>query len=564
VFVPELVNVGTVAGDGTGDKGQVPFDKVNTNFVSVAANLATLYQSNILNFGADPTGATPSDAAFVAAFANATATGLGFIYCPAGVYVTQNPLTPPSGVIIVGDSITCEYYPASAFNTLPVTVIWRQAAGGALPGNTGPIFILNTATGLQGLYLKYDYLGGSATGVVQLGTTNAAGATTSSYNVHLDNVEFHGPAIAAGVLVDTTATAIYFWPGSVANTVQRYANKFTNIVAANFVNGAVLGENCNANNFLNINFRSVYNHYVLSGGAGGICTENNFSGLISFNVGALPTAATFVFTLSNGASNNVFNGYSTECNGSAFSIAAGCTGNVFLGQENEVYPSVVPPGNFHSAWAPPGNRDQLQAMIVPTVAAPLNYTTGQGVKLSRAQSVGGTLPQLNGNGTLVAANVNSKVFLRFSSLMSAPQGTSFLCDLNVALGAPGGGYGISIVQVKFWLRITNNTALPASLSVITVNQKPAGGGTNYVAGLKFLTGVAAALPYGLAIVGGNVGAVSANLLWVDFNMSVFTYSTNAVNLAGLEQVTWGCVAASANDVTDAIDLLTVADTAFTA
>src|ERR1700747_122850 len=31
----QIVNVGSVAGDGTGDKGQVPFNKTNANFIEL-------------------------------------------------------------------------------------------------------------------------------------------------------------------------------------------------------------------------------------------------------------------------------------------------------------------------------------------------------------------------------------------------------------------------------------------------------------------------------------------------------------------------------------------------
>jgi hypothetical protein len=85
----QTINVGSVAGDGTGDRGQVPFTKVNTNF-------ALLFAINILNFaGVDPTGATDSTAAFV----SAGATGK-LIYCPAGVYKVTDSIAITGGGII--------------------------------------------------------------------------------------------------------------------------------------------------------------------------------------------------------------------------------------------------------------------------------------------------------------------------------------------------------------------------------------------------------------------------------------------------------------------------------
>jgi hypothetical protein len=67
------------------------------------------------------------------------------------------------------------------------------------------------------------------------------------------------------------------------------------------------------------------------------------------------------------------------------------------------------------------------------------------------------------------------------------------------------------------------------------------------------------LGFGLAVVGGN-GSGSASNLIVDLEILAATFSTNAVAMALYNSITWGTAAATANDVTDAIDLLTVADT----
>jgi hypothetical protein len=197
-------------------------------------------------------------------------------------------------------------------------------------------------------------------------------------------------------------------------------------------------------------------------------------------------------------------------------------------------------------------------MIVPAVAAPQNYTNGAGNLVRLAQVVGGSLPQLAGSGTLVASNVNSRVFARFnSSVFTKASRTGFFARLRVALNAPGGSVGDGFVSVDFWYRVTDNATNAAQLSVISVFSKPA---SNYIAGLKFLTGVSSGLGFGLAVVGGNVGAVTSTRLLVDLEILAFTHDVNAINMNNLSSVTWNCVAATANDVTDSIDLLTVADT----
>jgi hypothetical protein len=166
---------------------------------------------------------------------------------------------------------------------------------------------------------------------------------------------------------------------------------------------------------------------------------------------------------------------------------------------------------------------------------------------------------LNGTGALVAANASSRVFARFSdNVYTKALRIGFFATLRVALNAPGGGVGDGFVEVDFWYRVTDNATNAAQLSVISVNSRPA---TNFISGLKFLTGVSGNLGFGLAIVGGNFGAFSSTRLLVDLEITAFTHGQNTITMANLASATWNCVAATANDVTDAIDLLTVADTA---
>jgi hypothetical protein len=48
----QVIGVGTVAGDGTGDKGQVPFQKVNANFADLYAQVTAL-QTGVVYYGTD-------------------------------------------------------------------------------------------------------------------------------------------------------------------------------------------------------------------------------------------------------------------------------------------------------------------------------------------------------------------------------------------------------------------------------------------------------------------------------------------------------------------------------
>lgn len=99
----QIINVGVVAGDGTGDKGQVPFSKVNANFAQLYAQTFNA----VANFGADPTGVLDSTAAIQAAIVAARVAG-GTVYLPQGTYKTSSTLAVgdfSTGVYIQGAGV---------------------------------------------------------------------------------------------------------------------------------------------------------------------------------------------------------------------------------------------------------------------------------------------------------------------------------------------------------------------------------------------------------------------------------------------------------------------------
>jgi hypothetical protein len=467
-----------------------------------------------------------------------------------GTSIINGTLTIPAGVTLRGFSVASEYFPTGPGSTTVGSQLYKPNA----TGSTGPIVILQSSSGLADCYLRHAKIGGATTGIVQVGLTG----NNSVYNSNISNVCLYGDA-TTDLTGATTCYGIFYPDGSTPLNYQRYFNRANNFYITNCDVGIRLGANCNGNTFTSFVTRQIYQHILLDGVASNQQTvENTFTGFHSSNIGILPTSPTTVFVLKNYAIYNSLTGYSTECNGAAFSIDATSTLNTFVGNENETTLSVVPPGNVHSLWAQPANRSQVSQMIIPTVAAPQNYTFGAGNRVRFAQVVGGSLPQLAGTGALVAANANSRVFARFnSSVYTKALRTGFFATLRVALNAPGGLVGDGFVEVDFWYRVTDNSSATAQLSVISVSSRPA---SNYIAGLKFLTGVASGSGFGLAIVGGNYLAVAATRLLVDFEITAFTHDTNSITMANLASVTWNCTAATANDVTDAIDLLTVADT----
>ena len=225
--------------------------------------------------------------AFAAAEAAAYLGGFGKIYAPAGQYLFQGTVTLRSGVVLGGDGAGgSEYFPGSTFNTTQVTLLRKTSTGAS-----GPMFIIQTSSQVKGVYLKYELIGGCATGVIQVGTTaHATPFVDGVFNAELEDVSFYGPAIASAALVDSTCTAIYFYDGNVGSAVQRYGNRVRGARITNFYTAVRLGDNCNQNNFSSMVIRQCYQHYVLDGGtAENTCLENSFTGLSSFNQGQLPT-----------------------------------------------------------------------------------------------------------------------------------------------------------------------------------------------------------------------------------------------------------------------------------
>jgi hypothetical protein len=277
---------------------------------------------------------------------------------------------------------------------------------------------------------------------------------------------------------------------------------------------------------------------------------------------ATATAAVcVVFSLQNGSVNNSFAGYATECNGTAFYIdASSSAGNTFLGYENESQSlSFVPSGCFHALWAQPVNRSQYSSILLPSVAvAPQGFYNGQGNAMQFFQMVTGTLPNLNSSlATLVASDSSSKSIVQFpASQYTKLLMPNFRCKLTVYLAAPGGGVGESIALVEFLYLLTNITNKAGQLSVLSVSNKGP-----YIKGLYFISGKTGGTGMRVAIVCGLLGAVTAPHLAVKIDMEVLTYTTNVVPMAQFAQLAFVSTACTANDVTDAISLLTVADTA---
>ena len=522
------------------------------------------------------------------------------------------------------------------FATVPVTQFWKKTGDTA-----GAIFIMQTSDQIKGAQIRYDLVGGSANGILQVGTSAHVATTDSTYNVRFNDVAIYGPAINtvnpnSQFLQDGTCCALKFMDGSSSNNppVQRYSCRVSGLSVENCYFGIKAGDNCNQMTCIDVSMHQVYQHIWLNGGSDSVCIENTFTGINFWNSGALPTVditfagnptgtseaitvpwalqtgeygvlfsdgevrlvtltngattatwavaltgtpttaavacQTIVFTLQNGAVDNLFQGIS-ECNGifsyiDASSNVAGSP-NIFVGKWNEsVALSSVGSNNIDINYAQPVNASGGSQLLVPLPnsggpPSAANITFGQGNIVHQSVALGGSLPELNSStGDLAAADASSRVFARFNATAFAKAiKPGMVAKLTVKMAGTGGGVQDSIAEVEFWYRVTDNTTAAAQFSVISVNQRPASG--SYIAGLYFLTGVAAGLGFGLAIVGGiELSTLKTPQLLVDIEIKGSTFGVNAVAMADFAQITWNCVAATANDVTDAISLLTVADT----
>lgn len=491
--------------------------------------------------------------AYQSALSAAYAAGVGAVEMMDGVNRIDGTLSIPSGVTLYGMDSASEYYFGSPYGTVAGAKLYKTSAN----GSAGPIIELSTSSAIRGMYLHHDKLNGATTGIVRMGSVGTANVC---YNAKVTDVRMYG-RVTTDVSGGTTCYGIYFPPSTTPK--QRYFNHFTGLHITNCDVAVRLNDQSNGNNFYGINTRQCYYHYQLVGGGSGSnqCVDNSFTGLCCDNIGVLPTTASFVFVLAQNCFFNSFTGYRTECNGSAFSIDSTCTNNNFVGIENETTASIVPVGNYHSRFVQQTNRDGLaQMLLIDPTRTTDSYLQGKGNRVELYKAVTGTLPNLNINaGTMTAADASCKKIITFDSTVYAKaQRPAFKCILTVFLNAPGGGVGEAIRSVEFWYRPTDNTTNAASFSVIRTDSRPAA--ASFISGLYFLTGVAAGSGFGIALVGGNLGAVAATHINVHLDVKVTTHDTNAVTMASYANFTFATAACTANDVTDSISLAAVADT----
>ena len=539
---------------GTLNADQVIYDPAGAGAVATTVQAKLRETVSVKDFGAVVNGVTNDTVAIQAALDS----GASSVILGNGTSVVNGTLTIPAGVTLQGSSVVSEYFPGGPGSANIGSTLLKPSTG-----TNGPIVILQSSSGLSSCYLKHLKTGGATTGIIQVGLTGA----NSVYNTHITNVNLYGD-LTADITGATTCYGIFYPDGQVTpNTYQRYFNRTSDFYISHCDVAIRLGANCNANNFTGFITRQCYQHILIDGIASNQqSVENTFTGFTCANIGTLPTTATTVFNLKNYALFNVFSGYATEANGAAFSIDSTSNYNIFNGNQNETTASFVPPGgiagpsagSLTSIYAAPQSIEQFSNMMLPGLATGAKYDLGLiGSKQSMIQkiSLGDGLPTLDGAGTLVAGASSSRSIIQLNStvFIKAAQ-PNFRGRLT--LWVSGVGTATHMCSVDFGYIVSNTGTSAGLFEVYDVNLTPSA--SNFISGLYFISGATGATQMKIAMVGGNLSAAQAGSVVASLDLDVFAPIGYARDT--YFQHTFTSTTVTANDVTNAVSMLTVAET----
>jgi len=490
-----------------------------------------------LDYGADNTGVADSTSAIQTALNQNN-----IVYLPAGKYRIDGTLTMPIGGVLHGETNTGDYYPSHPGKD--GTLLFKDSASLA-----GSIIIMRECSGIHHLQFDHQKVNGATNGIIGMHPTE-----TVTY-ASMDNIYIMGHRTT-----DTTGATSCFgikFDGSTTTARVQFANRVSNYHITNCDIGVFLGGLANVNVFTNGITRECHVHYELKGNSSHGCIENVFSGLTCYTIVTMSPLA-ICFKLTQYAAYNTFIGYTTEAYGYEFSEGAtGISNNIFLGASNE-----------NASWTSQANLRYMQPENVSNFAK--YYLTskttndrnvvGTGASYFEQFFVSGTMPEANNNaGTFVAADADSKVIFRFNDTFKFLNFKSFGARLKVYVyGNSGSGMHVADVTFKYLVADSATPPYAAKLCVNQVFNNPTSG---QITGLYFITGKTAAEPMGIGITCGNFGAFPVVNIRCVLEYEVFDYATDSdffYNYVGLSSKT--TAAATANDVTDSISLLTVAQT----
>ena len=490
-----------------------------------------------LDYGADNTGVADATSAIQTALNQNK-----IVFLPAGKYRINGTLDIPVGVVMYGETNTGDYYPSHPGQD--GTLLFKDSSSSA-----GCIVRLKECTGIHHLQFDHQKVGGATTGII--GMDPLATTTYAS----MDNIYIMGHR-TTDTTGATSCIGIKF-DGSATTARVQFANRVSNYHITNCDIGVFLGGLANVNVFTNGITRECHVHYELKGNATHGCIENVFSGLSCYTIVTMSPLA-ICFKLTQYAAYNTFVGYTTEAYGYEFSEGAtGISNNIFLGASNE-----------NASWTSQANLRYMQPENVNNYAK--YYLTskttndrnvvGTGATYFEQFFIDGTMPEANLNaGTFTAANANCKVIFRFNSTFTFLNFKSFGARLKVYVyGNSGSGMHVADVTFKYLVADSATPPYAAKLCVNQVFNNPTSG---QITGLYFISGKTGNVTQGIGITCGNFGAFPVVNIRCVLEYEVFDYATDSDffdNYVGLKTKT--TAAATADDVTDAISLLTVAQT----
>lgn len=512
-------------------------------FVAAGSGVTRTIQSKLrdvvsaLDYGADNTGVADSTNAIQLALNENN-----IVFLPAGRYRINGTLNIPLGGVMHGETNTGDYFPGHPGKD--GTLLFKDSASSA-----GPIVRLKECSGIHHLQFDHQKINGGTDGII--GMDPVATTTYAS----MDNIYIMGHR-TTDTTGATSCIGIKF-DGSATTARVQFANRVSNYHITNCDIGVFLGGLANVNVFTNGITRECHVHYELKGNATHGCIENVFSGLTCYTIVTMSPLA-ICFKLTQYAAYNVFVGYTTEAYGYEFSEGVtGISNNLFLGQSNE-----------NASWTSQANLRYMQPENVSNFAKYFlaSKTTndrnvvGTGATYFEQFFIDGTMPEANNNaGTFQASDPDSKVIFRFNSTFTFLNFKSFGARLKVYVyGNSGSGMHVADVTFKYLVADSATPPYAAKLCVDQVFNNPSGG---QITGLYFITGKTGGVPMGIGLVCGNFGAFQVVNIRCVLEYEVFDYATDSdffTNYVGLSSKT--TFAATANDVTDAIDLLTVGET----
>ncbi len=504
---------------------------------------------NVLWFGADKTGTTDTTGLFQAAIDKAYSAGINAVYVPAGLYRVDGTIFMKAGGQLYGFNFSSEYYPSSPYLEKNSTTLLKPAGG-----VNGPIVEHATGAAISGLYLQHLKIGGATTGIVRMGVTSNTG---DLYNAVVQDCQIFGHAIEGGVYTAANCHGIYSPESTIAPTHQRYFCRITNVYVTNCDRGLSLGGQSNGWSITNIVTRQTYRPIYLDGGASEVA-DTLITGLHAQAIGVLPTAVTAVITLVGAVNVLKVSGIS-ECNGKAYDVTGATSYNQVDFSDyvpNEPIPSdgTVPFSVQISGYAPSTVRGPTwQQLITDPSRTGDALSQGYGVRNATGTKVSGTLPQLN--GAVFDTSVNSKCIVQMpASVLSKAAKASFSAKLKVFLSTPAAG-GLAVADIDFIYRVTNQSTGAAMLSVERTVLK---GGQ--IVALGFVSGKTAGTGFRIGVTGATGGAVVANALTVVLEIDAVTYDANIIAMNDFDNIAYVSTTPTADDVTDFVSLLAVADT----